>query len=410
MNIDRSRLYRFPWSMTDNPGGWVEVTDSCNLACPGCYRQRTEGHRPLEDVLADIDACREITNCDSIKISGGEPLLYPHIIDVVRFISQRGLKPFLITNGLALDRPAARELAKAGLKSVSVHVDGAQDRPGWEKRSEKELNDLRQFYADMMWEFRDLTCGFVTTVSRKNLRQVPSIVEWSLKNIDKVSHLSFIALRGILAGDGVSFYAGGRKLEAEDIPNRMERASDISITSEEMLDVIRAAFPGVTPCAYIGGTAFPETNKYLVSVNVGTREKSFGAVGPRTVEMSQIFTHLAKGKYAISDRRPKVGRKIFLLAAVDREVRKSLFRFLKESVRHPSVFFGKIYVQPLALEQPIEIIDGETNACDGCINMMIFRQRIIPSCRLDEYRRFGSTIKPQKKRPAGEISVAWNKS
>lgn len=31
--------------MTDNPGGWIEVTDHCNLHCPGCYRKRTEGRR-----------------------------------------------------------------------------------------------------------------------------------------------------------------------------------------------------------------------------------------------------------------------------------------------------------------------------------------------------------------------------
>jgi hypothetical protein len=109
---------------------------------------------------------------------------------------------------------------------------------------------------------------------------------------------------------------------------------------------------------------------------------------------------LAKGKYTVSARRPKVGRKIFLLSAIDWEVRRSFIRYLKYTLRNPAVFFGKIYAQPLIMEQPMEVIDGETNACDGCINMMIYRGRLIPSCRLDEYRRFGSTVKPQKKRPA----------
>ena len=42
---DKQNLYRFPWSMNDNPQGWVEVTDICNLHCRGCYRQRLEGHK-----------------------------------------------------------------------------------------------------------------------------------------------------------------------------------------------------------------------------------------------------------------------------------------------------------------------------------------------------------------------------
>jgi hypothetical protein len=392
--------------MTDNPGGWVEVTDACNLSCPGCYRQKTEGHRALEEVCADIEACHRITNCDSIKISGGEPLLYPHIVEVVRFIASLGLKPFIITNGLFLDRPVARELVRAGLKSVSVHIDAAQERPEWVGRSERELNTLRQFYADLMWGFKSTTCGFVATVSRSNLLQVPAIVGWALRNIHKVSHLSFVALRGIVVSDDVDFYANGRKLEPEEIPNLQDQASAISITSEEILDAIRSEFPAVTPCAYIGGTSCPETNKYLVSVNLGTQQKFFGAVGSRTVELSQVVTHLFEGRYTTSARRPKVGRKIFLLSPIDWEVRRSFFRYLTCSLRNPAVLLGKIYAQPLILEQPMEVIDGEVNGCDGCVNMMIYRGRLIPSCRLDEYRRFGSTIKAQKKKPANVPDIA----
>lgn len=35
MSFNREKLLRFPWSMTDNPGGWVEVTDECDISCPG---------------------------------------------------------------------------------------------------------------------------------------------------------------------------------------------------------------------------------------------------------------------------------------------------------------------------------------------------------------------------------------
>jgi len=99
MTIEREKLYRFPWSKTDNPGGWVEVTDMCDLFCPGCYRHRLEGHRPLEEVKNDIIACQRMTNCDRIAISGGEPLLYPNLIEVVEFISSQRMKPMLLTNG-----------------------------------------------------------------------------------------------------------------------------------------------------------------------------------------------------------------------------------------------------------------------------------------------------------------------
>jgi len=396
MVLDRKKLYRFPWSMTDNPGGWVEVTDICDLSCPGCYRQRLEGHRPLEDVLADIAACKKITNCDCMKISGGEPLVYPHIIEVIEFISRNGMKPLILTNGVCLDRPLARAMEKAGLKKINFHIDSSQNRLGWEGKKEHELNELRQHYADLVWELKNVSCGFNATVSRSNLDDIPDIVDWTLRNIHKVGHLSLIALRGICISDDVVFLVNGKKLEPNAIPNLFENPDEISITSEEILDVIQRRFPEIHPCAYIGGTTFPETNKYLVSVNIGTRRHVFGALGARTVELIQVLNHLAKRRYMTSSNHSQVGRKIFLLSFFDPEVKKLFARFLKLSFKYPARFFDRIYAQPIALEQPIELIKSEINLCDGCINMMIYRGRLIPSCRMDEYRLYNSPITPQK--------------
>ena len=39
----KSQFYRLPWSKNDNPIGWLEVTDTCNIYCKGCYRQRLTG-------------------------------------------------------------------------------------------------------------------------------------------------------------------------------------------------------------------------------------------------------------------------------------------------------------------------------------------------------------------------------
>jgi hypothetical protein len=42
----------------------------------------------------------------------------------------------------------------------------------------------------------------------------------------------------------------------------------------------------------------------------------------------------------------------------------------------------------------VEVLRGEMNLCDGCVNMMMYRGELIPSCRLDEYRLFGSPLVP----------------
>jgi hypothetical protein len=355
-----------------------------------------EGHRPLVDVFDDITALQKITNCDCIKISGGEPLIYPHILDVVAFISKKGMKPLILTNGHGLDQMFARELEKAGLKRINFHIDSAQNRPGWEKKNEAQLNELRQHYADLIWGLKGISCGFNMTVSRSNLAEIPDIVGWAMDNIHKVGHIALIALRGIHVDDDMVFFVNGKQLDPDLVPNRFENKDEITITTEDMLEVINKKFPGIQPCAYIGGTSVPDTNKYLVSIQVGTKRHSYGSLGARTVEFVQILKHLAKGKYATSSNHKQVGRRLFLLSPFDPEVRRILTRYLKLSIKNPARLFDRIYAQPIALEQPLELIDGEINLCDGCINMMIYRGRLIPSCRLDEYRLFDAPLIPHK--------------
>jgi hypothetical protein len=331
-----------------------------------------------------------------MKIAGGEPLTYPHLLDVVRHIAARGMKPFLLTNGLGLDRAMALKLARAGLVKFNFHVDSGQNRPGWEGRTEAELNDLRQSLADLVAGIKGVGCGFNVTVSLDNLSALPDVLAWALKNVRTVHHLTLIALRGIAAGDGVALFANGRRLPPGLITNMVGDAAPIGLTSDDILASLQTRFPAVVPAGYLNGSAFPETNKYLVAVLAASRHELFGSLGPKSMELVQSAIHLFRGRYAAITRRTKVGRKVFALAVCDSEVRRSLKRFLRAAAARPWRVFDGIYIQSIALEQPLEIIDGETNVCDDCINMMIYRGRLIPSCRVEEVRTFGSTITAQK--------------
>jgi hypothetical protein len=396
MSINRKHLYRFPWSVTDNPGCWVDVTDSCNLSCPYCFRRTIEGHRPLQAVLADIEACQAMRNCDDMKISGGEPLTYPHLLEVVRFIAQKGMKPFLMTNGVGLDLPLVQRLAQAGLSRFNIHIDSGQNRPGWEGQTEAQLNELRQSYAEMVSSVKGVGCGFNVTVTRANFDSIPDVVEWAARNIRMVHHMTLIALRGIVIEDDIAFFVKGRKLSPDAIPNQVQDPEEVNLMAEDILEKVQERFPFVSPCGYLNGSALPETNKYLVSVVIGSNRHTFGSLGGRALEVIQTASHLVKGRYVSITKKTNVGRKIFLFAAIDPEVRKAFSRFLRVLFIKPWQAFEKIYIQPIAIEQPLELIDGELNVCDDCINMMIFQNRLIPSCRVEEYRAFEAPVATQK--------------
>ena len=119
MELDRNNIYNFPWTKKDNPGAWIEVTDICNLNCPGCFRKNGyEGHRPLDTVKKEILQSKIMTNCRRISISGGEPLLYPHLKEVVRFIREQNLDSIILTNGDNLSFKTITELKEAGLNET----------------------------------------------------------------------------------------------------------------------------------------------------------------------------------------------------------------------------------------------------------------------------------------------------
>ena len=385
-------MYKLPWSPTDNQGGWVEVTDRCNLTCPGCYRQRLEGDKPLESLKEDILLCKKITGCDTMVIAGGEPLIYPYITDVIRYIASLGLKPLLLTNGKELNEESLIRLKDAGLKRIHIHVDAQQERDGWSGKNETELNELRQAYADLLWKHKGIQCGFHITVVQETLRHLPEVMKWYRSNMSKVQHMSLIALRGIPVKKGVSYYAGGIKIPMDKLVNSYTSTSDIDITTNQILDIIHSVYPDYLPSAYISGDSLQETNKQLFIVNIGSGRSFFGVMGAKSMELTQAFYHLFMGKYFSFLPDPEIGKKVFLLSLFDKQMRKTTRQYLKLWLRRPGSIFEKIFLQSMIIQQPIEFTAGEKNICEHCVNPMVFKGQVINPCELDEYRVYGSTI------------------
>jgi organic radical activating enzyme len=392
MNELRRNLYKLPWSRTDNQGGWIEVTDDCDLFCPDCYRRRLEGHRSLEELKKEIIKVQELTNCDCICIAGGEPLIYPYFVDVVKFISKRKMKSVLFTNGEKLTGNYAAELKKAGLSKIHFHIDSAQNRPGWEGKNESEMNELRQHYADLLWDVGGIQCGYNVTVFRSNIKNIPEIVEWCRANIHKVQHITFIAFRGLPLVEGMDYMANGKKIDINKVPIGYSDTEEINISTDEMFDVVKNRCSDFRPCAYINGTSAPQTNKHLVVLNAGSKRGIHGFLGRRTVELVQEFYHLFKGRYCSFFLNPVVGKKLFILSFFDKEVKKTFGNYLKASMKNPLRIFEKIYIQCINFQQPNEMINGEKNLCDSCVNPMVYQDKLINPCQLDEYRIFGGLI------------------
>ncbi len=106
----------------------ISLTDHCNLRCVYCMPE-DQTFRPNAELMQD-DEIFLLTRLfaslgfDKIRLTGGEPTVRAHIVDIVREIAHtEGIRSVsLTTNGLLLSK-LAKPLADAGLHRVNVSID-----------------------------------------------------------------------------------------------------------------------------------------------------------------------------------------------------------------------------------------------------------------------------------------------
>ncbi len=394
--LDHRRLYRLPWSLPDNAIAWLEPTRKCNLACLGCYRENDpKGHKTLAEVRSDLEVFKRYRTVDGVSIAGGDPLVHPEIVEIVRMVAQDGFKPILNTNGLALTPELLDELKRAGLTGFTFHIDSKQGRPGWKDKSEVELNQLRLHFAEMVAEAGDLGCSFNATVYEDTLEYVPDVVEWAQRHIDIVHTVVFIAFRSGVVGGDFEYFANGEPVDFLAVPYTSTDQTPHEIQSTDIVAQIRTRFPDFEPAAYLNGTERPDTFKWLLSGRLGTRDRIYGYVGPRSMELTQTFHHLATGRY-LAYAKPNAlahGRAMLALAPFDRRLRKAARRYARALARNPSLASRRLHFQSVMVIQPADISeDGRQNMCDGCPDMTVWNGRLVWSCRLEEPEKFGDFV------------------
>ena len=411
--LDPKALFRLPWSLNDNVLAWLEPTKRCNLYCQGCYsRNDPKSDKTLEQIRSDLDVFTKNRQVDSISIAGGDPLVYPHICEVVRMIREEyGKKPVLNTNGLALTPQYVRDLKKAGLWGFTFHVDSSQVRPHWKNKTEEELCVLREQLARMVADEGGLSVAFNSTIFRHTLKDVPMLVRWAQEHIDIVHGMVFILYR-TLRTEEFDFYAQGEQVEVEsELVYKDQDENPDPLVAQEVVDLIRTeADTHYEPCAYLGGTRDPQSFKWLLAGRIANKDEVYGYVGPRYMEMVQNVHHAVQGSY-LAYTEPgmlSMGRSMMAgFSAFDGGTREAAKRYAKSALKAPLKVPPKAHFQSLVVIQPIDVMkDGEANMCDGCPDITVHEGELVWSCRLDERQQYGCFLAAAPKNEAGLVDEA----
>jgi MoaA/NifB/PqqE/SkfB family radical SAM enzyme len=393
MSLDKRNLYRLPWSMNDNPIAWLEVTDICNLKCEGCYRSTISGHKPLEQVKEELRFFKLWRNPDNVSIAGGEPLLHPEICEIIAYIDELDMKPIVLTNAAKLTPEFLVEMKKAGLAGFTIHIDSQQSRPGWEDKTEAEHNQLRQFYADMIHQVGGLYTIFNATVFPSTDQFIPDILHWGHQNFDRVHGLVFITYRTAATDTYDGIGVDSQEIDLSQLSYISESFDDDFITGPDIYEKIKSSCPAYDVAGYLGGTQRHDSFKWLVSAMIGTKKDVYGAVGPKTMEIAQTLHHFFKGTYLAYLSNSRIGWLVFWLWPFDPLIRKAFGKRLKDLLAYPWRIFSPVRLQSIGIIQAPDLQgSGLADMCDSCPDMTVYDGKLINSCRMDEYRKFGGLI------------------
>ncbi len=117
---------RGPWTLELYP------TLVCNLSCRFCdttlRHQRPSGELSAARMLALVDEAAAMGARRVMVLGGGEPLIAPHTIDVMRRVKARGLWGSLTTNGTLMGPAVRAALVEMAWDEVHISIDGARAR------------------------------------------------------------------------------------------------------------------------------------------------------------------------------------------------------------------------------------------------------------------------------------------
>lgn len=115
----------------------VVLTRNCNLRCDFCY-VKDAGYRVAdsiryEDLKDIVDFCCE-ANMKYIFFTGGEPLMYPRLTEILEYIKDRKtLVSAVASNGVLLENiDFCKRLVDSGLGYIDISIKGS-DAEDWKR-------------------------------------------------------------------------------------------------------------------------------------------------------------------------------------------------------------------------------------------------------------------------------------
>ena len=159
-----------------------ECTLRCNLDClhcgSDCKKESMVKDMRVADFIKAIDNISSIVdpNKTMIVFTGGEPLVRTDLEVCGRQLYNRGFPWGLVTNGLHLTQKRLQSLLQAGLRAVTISLDGMESSHNWLRGNPNSFEQAVNAIGHLS-KISDLKYDVVSCINQKNFHELDAIKE-----------------------------------------------------------------------------------------------------------------------------------------------------------------------------------------------------------------------------------------
>ncbi|MHC2999932.1 radical SAM protein [Microbacterium sp. HJ5] len=153
----------------------VHPTRRCNLTCLHCYSSsgpRVDATTPIEQLAGALDDAVAL-GYSVLSVSGGEPLLYRPLLELLDHARALGMRTTVTTNGLLLSERRLGELA-GRVDVMAISVDGRPETHDVMRNSAGAFAKLQSRLPHVARS--GIPFGFITTLTQSNVDEVEFVV------------------------------------------------------------------------------------------------------------------------------------------------------------------------------------------------------------------------------------------
>ncbi|MBI4845536.1 MAG: radical SAM protein [Candidatus Omnitrophica bacterium] len=166
------------------------LTHRCNLRCKMCGQwgeggvtkdksaQVVKSELPFETFKKLVDDISGFS--PNITLFGGEPLLYPDCVELIRYIKSKKMHCLMISNG-ALIKGKAKELVDSGLDELNISLDGAaglhnsiRGLPGLFEKITDGLKDIAEYKKSR--KLKNTLINLQCTITKYNYEHLEELI------------------------------------------------------------------------------------------------------------------------------------------------------------------------------------------------------------------------------------------